>query len=188
MPLPLKRIVDKMQLTSILPPRAQQIALNRKRWAEVLADRSLADLPYRIETNEHGQILMTPPASGGHSARQGWITIRLERLLGGHALPECPISTIAGVRAADVGWYSEARFGKVEGQDAFEIAPEICVEVFSPSNTNSEMQIKRQLYFDAGADEVWICELDGSMSYYQSSHPNTVRAQSVRCPAFPNPT
>jgi Uma2 family endonuclease len=174
-----------MHLTIHLPPRQQQLDFHRKRWAEVLQDRGLADLPYRIETNEHGQLLMTPPASGGHSTRQSRILLMLDRLLGGQSLAECPILTIAGVKAADVGWYSETRFAQVAGQDAFEIAPEICVEVLSPSNTHSEMQIKRQLYFDAGAKEVWICEQDGAMSFYLLTQPDSAQAKSVLCPDFP---
>ncbi len=87
-----------MQLVIELPPRQQQLAFNRRRWTDVLADRGLADLPYRIETNVHGQIIMTPPPSGAHSTRQGRITVLLDRLLGGNALPECPISTIDGVK------------------------------------------------------------------------------------------
>jgi len=29
-------------------------------WADVVADSNLDNLPYKIELNEHGQILMTP--------------------------------------------------------------------------------------------------------------------------------
>jgi hypothetical protein len=43
----------------------------------------------------------------------------------------------------------------------FELAPEICVEVLSPSNSAAEINEKLALYFDAGATEVWICNLDG---------------------------
>lgn len=175
-----------MQMTIELPSREQQLRFNRQRWSEVLADRELAQLPYRIETNAFGQLLMTPPPSGDHSTRQGRITVLLDRLLGGNALPECPISTIAGVRATDVGWYSQARLEKVKGQDAFEIAPEICVEVLSPSNTDAEMRTKRQLYFEAGAEEVWICDREGAVCFYASDHPNTPLAVSPRCPTFPN--
>ena len=175
-----------MQLVIELPAREDQISFNRRRWVEVLADPALADLPFRIETNAYGQILMTPPASGGHSTRQGEITYHLRRLLGGHALPECPISTIDGVKAADVGWYSESRFASVRGQDAFEQAPEVCVEVISPSNTNSEMRQKKELYFEAGADEVWFCREDGHMEFYESSRPTAPQATSQRCPSFPS--
>ena len=47
----------------------------------------------------------------------------------------------------------------------FERAPEICVEILSPSNSIAEIDQKRALYFDAGAGEVWICNPDGSVSF-----------------------
>lgn len=174
-----------MQLVIELPPREQQLAFNRRRWEEVCADPELARVPGRIETNAHGQILMSPPPSGSHSYRQSRILTSLSNQLGGFALPECPISTIDGVRAADVGWYSEARFTQVRGQIAFELAPEICVEVLSPSNTPSEMAAKKQLYFEAGADEVWFCAEDGTMAFHHRDHPSELLPHSARCPDFP---
>jgi hypothetical protein len=48
----------------------------------------------------------------------------------------------------------------------FERAPEICVEIVSPSNSRSEITEKRALYFDAGAAEVWVCALYGSISFF----------------------
>ena len=138
-----------MLLQIQLPSRDEQLALNRRRWSEILGDRDLARLPYRIETNAHGQVVMNPPPSGDHSQRQGEIAFQLRTALGGKALPECPISTINGVKAADVGWYSDERYASVRGQEVFERAPEICVEVISLSNTVSEMLEKNILYFDA---------------------------------------
>jgi len=175
-----------MQLTIELPPREQQIDFNRNRWAEVLADRVVAHLPFRIETNAYGHIIMTPPASGGHSTRQGRITVQLARLLGGQVLPECPISTIDGVKVADVGWYSEQRFAAIDGQSVFETAPEICVEVLSPGNSETEMRLKRQLYFEAGASEVWLCNPDGSMMFFLKANPHTSQPKSEDCPVFPS--
>ena len=175
-----------MQLIIELPTREEQLRFNRRRWEEVLIDGRLVELPFRIETNAHGQILMNPPASGGHSSRQGEIAFRLRQSLGGRSLPECPVSTLDGVKSADVGWYSEERFAEVEGQPAFEIAPEICVEVLLPSNSVSEMQAKRQLYFEAGAEEVWICDLDGAITYYHRDHPTNALTSSSRCPGFPS--
>ncbi len=129
-----------MQLVIELPSREEQLAFNRKRWEEICADLELAKLPGKIESNAHGHVLMMPPASGKHSDHRGEIAFLLRSLIGGRALPECPISTLDGVRAADVGWYSEKRFAQVDGQIAFEIAPEICVEVLSPSNTPAEIE------------------------------------------------
>lgn len=128
---------------------------------------------------------MTPPPSGDHSNRQGEIAFLLRQLLGGRALPECPISTLDGVKAADVGWYSEERYRLVAGQLAFEIAPEICVEILSPRNSPIEIRAKRQLYFESGAREVWICDLTGRMSYFATEGPDDPRLMSALCPTFP---
>ena len=173
-----------MKLIVELPSREEQIRFNRSRWQEVLNDRELAQLPYRIETNAHGQIIMNPPASGGHSHRQSRILLRLANLLDGQPLAECPVSTIDGVKAVDVAWYSEQRFSSVQGQDVFEQAPEICVEVISPTNTRSEMTRKKSLYFEAGAEEVWFCQLDGTMEFYAKSDPNQQSQSSTLCPDF----
>ena len=88
-------------------------------------------------------------------------------------------------RAADVGWYSSERFASVKGQIAFEVAPEICVEVISPSNSDAEMAGKKQLYFEAGAEEVWYCREDGRMEFYGKSNPDVFMSQSSLCPHFP---
>lgn len=171
-----------MQLLIELPPRAEQIAFNRRRWAEICRDPALGELPGKVECNAFGDLVMMPPAAGDHSRRQGEIAYRLRNLLGGLALPECPVSTIDGVRAADVGWYSEERFERVRGQIAFETAPEICVEVLSPDNTELAMAARRTLYFEAGAKEVWLCELEGRMRYFDTEGE---RGDSAICPDFP---
>jgi Uma2 family endonuclease len=174
-----------MKLILDLPERSTVLARNRQRWAEILADPQWRDHSYRIETNEFGQIVMTPPAGGPHSGRQENIQVELRGSLGGRAIPECPISTIAGVKAADIGWYSLERYASVRGQIAFETAPEICVEVISPSNTDEEMQAKRHLYFDSGASECWVCDQEGRMTYYFKDSPETPQTQSRLCPDFP---
>jgi Uma2 family endonuclease len=89
------------------------------------------------------------------------------------------------VRATDIGRYSDERFGIVRGQIAFEMAPQICVEVISLRNTRSEMQQKKLLYFEAGADEVWFCREDEVMEFFVREQPDDVRSTSVRCPDFP---
>ena len=64
-----------------------------------------------------------------------------------------------------------------------ERAPEICVEVLSPTNSLAEMNEKRALYFEAGAHEVWICGLDGKMEFYT---PDLVRGFTA-LPFVPRP-
>lgn len=174
-----------MRLVIELPARQEQWVLNRRRWAELMSDPALADLPYRIETNAHGQIVMNPPPSGVHSYRQSQILLKLKELIGGQPLPECPISTLDGVKAVDVGWYSDCRFESVRSHDVFETAPEICVDVLSPSNTAAEIKHKKELYFDAGACEVWLCLTNGVMEFYLSREPAKCQAGSQLCRAFP---
>jgi Uma2 family endonuclease len=48
-------------------------------------------------------------------------------------------------------------------------APPICVEIVSPSNTATQMEEKRALYFASGAKEVWVCERDGKMRFFDSA-------------------
>jgi len=168
-----------------LPTHDEALAFNRVRWAEILEDPQWHDYAGRIETNGFGQIVVSPPPNKLHSARQGAIVVHLHQALGKSVMAECPISTQDGVKSADVAWCSPIRYAEVAGQSTFEIAPEICIEVLSPSNTIAEMQAKRQLYFAAGAVECWICDLDGLMTYYHRSNPDGSMSASTLCPHFP---
>lgn len=57
-------------------------------------------------------------------------------------------------------------------------------EICSPSNTRSELDEKKRLYFAAGAKEVWFCERDGAMRFFLDSESGAV-AQSALLPDFP---
>jgi len=98
-------------------------------------------------------------------------------------MPECPLSTSDGVKAIDVAWLAPTRGEPIEKPTILERAPEICVEILSPSNTPSEMKEKRALYFEAGAQEVWICELNGKLRFYDA--PGHQMDASRLCPGFP---
>jgi Uma2 family endonuclease len=134
-------------------------------WREVVEHPSLQDLPFKIETNEWGQIVMTP-ASGRHAVYQGSIIEWLNRLArGGRTLPECPVQTSKGVRVADVAWASDAFLKRCGIPLFFPESPEIVIEVWSPSNSTTEMEDKRKLYFEAGAKEFWVCGEYGTMRF-----------------------
>jgi Uma2 family endonuclease len=172
-------------ITIELPERASRTKFNLERWAEILTDQTLTKLPNRVETDRHGHILMSPPPAFRHSRRQGHIINLLNELLpDGRTLPECPLSTADGVKAIDVAWLASNRLEITEDPQLLTSAPEICVEIFSPSNSPFEISEKRVLYFDAGATEVWICTLDGSISFFDS--PDHQLPVSSICPAFPD--
>jgi len=171
-------------LTLELPPRKTQRAFNLRRWAELLSDPALAKFEGRIETDRHGHIIMSPPPAPSHGSYQAEICRSLGNLLpDGRVLTECPISTADGVKAADVAWASPERMKELGGEVCFPTAPEICVEVLSPSNTDAEIDEKMALYFDAEAREVWLCSQSGAMRFFSSSGNRTVKASKL-CPAF----
>jgi Uma2 family endonuclease len=171
-------------LTIALPPQHEQTQFNLRRWSELLADPQVARIEGRIETDRHGHILMSPPPAPNHGSLQARISSLLDRLMtSGRVLSECPISTADGVRAADVAWASPGRMQEVGDLPCFPQAPEICVEVLSPSNTQGEMSEKAALYFDAGAQEVWLCSASGQMTFFAPGM--LLLPTSQLCSAFP---
>ncbi|MDB6035624.1 MAG: hypothetical protein JWM16_5962 [Verrucomicrobiales bacterium] len=156
-------------LTIALPPQSEQTSFNLHRWAEVLADPEVARIEARIETDRYGHVIVSPPPAPNHGSLQARISSLLDHLMTtGRVLSECPISTADGVRAADVAWASPARMGELGNLPCFPKAPEICVEVLSPGNSQLEMTEKAALYFDAGAQEVWLCSESGQMTFFVS--------------------
>ena len=151
-------------------------------WQEVCEHPSLKDLPFKIELDELGKIIMSP-VKLYHSALQIRIAVILERLLeDGIALSECAIKTSKGTKVADVAWVSSSIWAKIKAETEASIAPEICVEVISTGNTQKEMAEKRQLYFEAGAIEVWMCNENGVVSFFNAEQQLT---RSVLVPEFP---
>lgn len=135
-------------------------------WQEVCNDPSLRDLPYKIELNEWGQIVMSP-ASSRHGMLQGLLIDALNRLKkDGLGFPECPIQTSKGVKVPDVVWVTSQFLREHTDETPFSKAPEICIEVLSPSNTRQEMLEKSELYFAHGTQEVWLCDEQGNLSFY----------------------
>lgn len=134
-------------------------------WQDVLADKSLQDLPYKIELNEKGNIEMSP-ASLIHSLLQGEITWLLRNHLKGHTFTELAIQTSKGVRVPDVAWCTSAFIQQHKNELFASSAPEICVEIISPSNTSQEMFEKTNLFIEAGAREVWLVTESGKISFY----------------------
>ncbi|HEX7070953.1 MAG TPA: Uma2 family endonuclease [Rhodothermales bacterium] len=153
-------------------------------WRRALNDPSLRDLPYRIETNEYGQLVMSP-VKRSHSMRAGTIMGLLHDLISepGVLPVDLAIDTPKGVKVPDVVWMSEGRANQqLIDADAVSTAPEICVEVLSASNTRAEIDEKRSLYFACGAEEVWTCDVDGRMHFFDEAGE---MPSSRRVPSFP---
>ncbi|PPD04935.1 MAG: hypothetical protein CTY29_03660 [Methylobacter sp.] len=135
-------------------------------WSEVVNNPYFENLPFKIELNRYGKIEMTP-ASNKHGRLQLHIGALLDRKLKqGEALTECSIETTEGVKVAGVVWCSKAYINLYGYQTPYPKAPEICVEIVSPSNSREEMVNKAQLYLQTGAEEVWVVWENGIVDYY----------------------
>ena len=174
-----------MQLSIHLPSRAETIALVRTRWDEVSRDPAWIQVEGKFETNSFGQLIVNPPPTFFHNDRAYRISEMLKERLGGFGRTDVPVVTIDGVKVPDATWFSEERYRQEQNHSACATAPEICVEVLSPGNTDAEMAHKRHLYFDAGAIECWTCDLEGRMSYYTADEPSVAKTESKLCPDFP---
>ena len=107
----------------------------------------------------------------GVSAFAGWV------------VTECPLSTSDGVKAIDVAFLTAERRQEVRSVTCLLQAPEICVEVLSPTNTSEEISEKIALYFESVATEVWLCD-HGILQFHFPAIPK-ISPLSGMCPTFP---
>ena len=173
-------------LSITLPTQASQTDINLQRWQELIADPALSRWEGRVETDRFGRIIVYSVSHVQHSMLQTDIALLLGRMVSrGQMFIACPLSTADGVKVVDVAWASRDRVRELGGRVCFTRAPEIVVEVLGSGNTEAEVSERIALCFDAGALEVWICGLEGTMRFFTSADGPPV-AKSRLCPQFPS--
>lgn len=126
------------------------------------------DAPW--ETNGQGQIIVNPPPGYRHASRVS----RLDRLLARLA-PDWPatsdvaIHTLDGIKGPDLTLAAPGFQPMLDARGHLLAAPDICVEIMSPSNTWEEMRHKTMLYLAAGAREVWVCDEAGQLHFFDGT-------------------
>jgi len=68
-----------------------------------------------------------------------------------------------GVKVADVAWASAEFISTYAYETPYPKAPEICIEIVSPSNSKAERLEKVDIYLAKGAQEVWIIYSDNKI-------------------------
>ena len=114
---------------------------------------------WRLELR-HGELFKVAPPKIEHSRVQ-W---RIRRLLESAAGTAGIVTNELGFRAlrehewrvADVAFVSKARWDAAK--DYLDGAPEIVVEIVSPSNTAGEMLAKEKLCLENGCREFWLVD------------------------------
>jgi Uma2 family endonuclease len=146
-------------------------------WQQVIDNPFLKDLPFKIELDKWGKILMSP-ASNQHGRLQFKVGRMIDKKKkSGEVITKCSIQTPEGVKVADVAWLSDQFIDEYKFNTPYEFAPEICIEVISPSNSPAEMDNKIKLYLDQGAKEVWLCNQQGEISYFSADGEITESAE-----------
>ena len=122
----------------------------------------------------HGELVtLTRP-----KLRHTLIQSRLRDLLRAFAAPgsyvevEIPFRALPEyeLRVADVAYLSPERFAAANPEDNIQGAPDLVIEVLSPSNTADEIYDKEQLCLENGAHEFWV--IDPERRQVKVSTPN----------------
>lgn len=128
----------------------------------------LPDDGWRLEL-VRGQVVREPPAGFQHGGVAAAIAGEIHRFLREHPLGRV-VTAEAGfvlcdepptVRAPDVAFVRRDRLDFDETRFA-PLAPDLAVEVVSPSNTMSEIHEKVLDYLDAGSRLVWVVDSDSN--------------------------
>jgi hypothetical protein len=167
-----RRFFDEpMNATAAKPEVAYRLsrAELRQRWRQLADSPWVAAIPCKVELNEKGAIVVSPPTFR-HALIHGFLTHELARQRpDGTTLPECPVETEIGMRVPDVVWASPEFMAQHGSETQLRVAPELCVEVLSPTNTRPEIAEKVAAYLTAGAKEVWVVGEDGLPEIYTSA-------------------
>jgi Uma2 family endonuclease len=132
------------------------------RYEALIDDPRYSSVQGRLELNAWGQIIMTPPADFSHYRLAARLGRLLVAALGGESVQEAAVACEGfGTLIADVVWCSPAFLAAHAHERVLQRAPEICVEVLSPSNSTKEIDEKTRGYLAEGAMEVWIVDPEG---------------------------
>ncbi len=114
-----------------------------------------------------GEAVVTPP-TGGHAASiQGELFYALRRWQestadGGLLLQDVFVRLPEDqYLAPDIAWWTAQR-RPVLSSGAVDVVPDLVVEVLSPATRANDLGAKRELYLDAGVEELWLTDPDAA--------------------------
>ncbi len=111
---------------------------------------------------DEGELITMPPAGWEHGDIGADLTIILGSFVKKHRLGKV-VGAGTGfrlgndtVRAPDIAFVRQQRLDAVESQGFARGAPDLAVEIFSPSDSVRQLMRKVKQYFAAGCHTVWI--------------------------------
>jgi len=130
----------------------------------------------------HGEVVEVTRPKAKHYHLQRRLVRLLEHRLAafGEVSMEFPYRPVPefDFRVADVAVVAQARYGQIDPEDNLRGAPELVIEVKSPSNTNRKLRELASLSLANGGWEFWIVDIvatsvtvvhrDGSSSHFHA--------------------
>ena len=113
-----------------------------------------------------GVMIVHSPASPSHDDIAGFLRLLMRtyaaaKKLGKVLGPDSLIRPRPGRRfGPDVFFLEQRRVPQPLPEDLFEIAPDLVLEVLSPSNRDVDLELKRPAYRAAGIPEIWLVDPD----------------------------
>lgn len=121
----------------------------------------IGDFAYELH---HGELVQVTRPKHEHIDIQHHMQSLIANLLGKDwkVAVELPFRALPehDLRAADVSAMPIARWKSIDRKDNLRGAPDLVIEILSPSNTASEMYEREQLCLENGAKEFWTVDLD----------------------------
>ena len=112
----------------------------------------------------HGESVAVTRPKLKHMLIQGRLRDLLKDLAEPQSLIEIEVAFRAvpeyELRVADVAYLAASRFAAADPDDNLHGAPDLVIEVLSPSNTAGEIYDKEKLCLENGAQESWVVDLD----------------------------
>jgi Uma2 family endonuclease len=139
-----------------------------------------------------GEVIKMPPASGLHDVRKNRIARILSRYLDNSPQLGLDVQVEIAYKVSqydtltpDVSVVRAERLYAGKSR-LIEGAPDIAIEVISPTDTASGIKKKIKAYLENGASAVWIFYDDGSVMVHSASHVSELQGeQKLQDPLLP---
>lgn len=138
-----------------------------------------------------GEVVVIPPSGGDASLAQTEIVHRLRswqstQPAGGRVLTDVFVRIGASYLAPDAAWWTAGNEPTIR-PGALDVAPDLVVEVLSPSTRDNDLGAKRRQYMDAGVRELWLIDpADRSVTIVDADGSRRLaEADTVRSPLLP---
>ena len=124
-----------------------------------------------------GVIVKISPTGGVHGFLESRLALRIGGFVEEMKIGLCMVGEVGiyirhdpdRIRGADLAFWSNAKLPDGPPPGFIEVAPDLVVEIFSPTDRWKEINQKIDDYFSIGVGEVWIVEPDEETVFVYSS-------------------